>query len=102
MFPYLPVHNHADLLAVVDGLLQEAGLSRSDFGGEIMFEGMDPIRPTHIKVACASAAVGGANAIAFRNLSGVSDQAKPKISTSILERPMLSRVPGKILSWTAR
>ena len=49
MFPYQPVNNHADLLAVVDGLLQEAGLSRSDFGGEITFEGMDPIRPTHTK-----------------------------------------------------
>ncbi|RFU32131.1 hypothetical protein B7463_g4212, partial [Scytalidium lignicola] len=64
MFPYQPVHNHEDLLAVVDGLLQEAGLSRNDFGGQITFEGMDPIRPTHIKVACASAAISGANAIA--------------------------------------
>ena len=64
MFPYEPVNNHEDLLAVVDGLLREAGLSRSDFGGEITFAGMDPIRPTHIKVGCASAAVTGANAIA--------------------------------------
>jgi crotonobetainyl-CoA:carnitine CoA-transferase CaiB-like acyl-CoA transferase len=64
MFPYKPVNNHDDLLAVVDGLLQEAGLSRNDFGGQITFAGMDPIRPTHIKVGCASAAVCGANAIA--------------------------------------
>ncbi len=64
MFTYATVNNHEDLLAVVDGLLQEAGLTRSDFGGEISFAGMDPIRPTHIKVACASAAVTGANAIA--------------------------------------
>jgi hypothetical protein len=64
MFPYRPVNNHEDLLAVVDGLLQEAGLSRNAFSGEITFAGMDPIRPTQIKVACASAAVSGANAIA--------------------------------------
>jgi hypothetical protein len=63
MFSYSPVNNHEDLLAVVDGLLQEAGLTRNDFGGQIMFAGMDPIRPTHIKVACASVAVSGANAI---------------------------------------
>lgn len=64
MFPYQPVNSHKDLLAVVDGLLQEAGLSRDDFGGNITFAGMDPIRPTHIKVASASAAISGANAIA--------------------------------------
>lgn len=76
MFSYAPVNNHEDLLAVVDGLLQEAGLGRSDFGGQITFAGMDPIRPTHIKVACASAAVSGANAIAsaiiWRKRSGQS------------------------------
>jgi len=64
MFSYKPVNNHEDLLAVVDGLLQEAGLDRKDLGGQITFAGMDPIRPTHIKVGCASAAVSGANAIA--------------------------------------
>ncbi len=64
MFPYQPVNNHEDLLAVVDGLLQEAGLSRDDFGGQITFAGMDPIRPTHIKVGSASASIIGANAIA--------------------------------------
>lgn len=64
MFDYQPVNNHEDLLAVVDGVLHEAGLSRADFGGEISFAGMDPIRPTHIKVGCASAALCGANAIA--------------------------------------
>ena len=64
MFSYQPVKDHADLLAVVDGLLQEAGLSRADFGGEITFAGMDPIRPTHIKVGSAAATVSGANAIA--------------------------------------
>src|ERR1700753_478259 len=64
MFSYQPVHNHQDLLNVVDGLLQEAGLDRKDMDGQITFAGMDPIRPTHIKVGCASAALSGANAIA--------------------------------------
>ena len=64
MFSYQPVNNHQDLLNVVDGLLQEAGLNRGSFGGQITFAGMDPIRPTHIKVGCASAAISGANAIA--------------------------------------
>ncbi len=64
MFSYQHVNNHQDLLSVVDGLLQEAGLKREDFGGQITFAGMDPIRPTHIKVGCASASIAGANAIA--------------------------------------
>jgi crotonobetainyl-CoA:carnitine CoA-transferase CaiB-like acyl-CoA transferase len=64
MFSYQPVLNHQDLLNVADGLLQEAGLNRGDFGGQITFAGMDPIRPTHIKVGCASAAISGANSIA--------------------------------------
>ncbi len=63
MFSYQSVSNHEDLLAVVDGLLHEAGLNRNDLGGQLTFAGMDPIRPTHIKVGCASAAVSGANAI---------------------------------------
>lgn len=64
MFSYQPVNNHQDLLNVVDGLLLEAGLNRVDLGGQITFSGMDPIRPTHLKVGCASAAISGANAIA--------------------------------------
>jgi crotonobetainyl-CoA:carnitine CoA-transferase CaiB-like acyl-CoA transferase len=64
MFSYRPVNDHQDLLNVVDGLLQEAGLDRKDMDGQITFAGMDPIRPTHIKVGCASAAISGANAIA--------------------------------------
>ncbi len=64
MFSYQPVNTHQDLLNVVDGLLLEAGLKREDFGGQITFAGMDPIRPTHLKVGCASASVSGANAIA--------------------------------------
>ena len=64
MFSYQPVNNHQDLLNVVDGLLLEAGLKREDFGGQITFAGMDPIRPTHLKVGCASATVSAANAIA--------------------------------------
>lgn len=61
---YKPVNNHDDLISVVDGLLMEAGLDRQELGGQITFAGMDPIRPTHIKVGCASAAVSAANAAA--------------------------------------
>jgi crotonobetainyl-CoA:carnitine CoA-transferase CaiB-like acyl-CoA transferase len=64
MFPYQPVNNHDDLLKVVDGLLLEAGLDRKDTGGAVTFAGADPIRPTHIKVGSAAAAVTAANAIA--------------------------------------
>src|SRR5580698_1280780 len=64
MLSYKPVNNHDDLISVVDGLLMEAGLDRQELGGQITFAGMDPIRPTHIKVGCASAAVSAANAAA--------------------------------------
>jgi crotonobetainyl-CoA:carnitine CoA-transferase CaiB-like acyl-CoA transferase len=64
MFSYQPVNDHQSLLNVVDGLLQEAGLDRKDMDGQITFAGMDPFRPTHIKVGCASASLSGANAIA--------------------------------------
>ena len=64
MNTYQPVNNHDDLLKVVDGLLEEAGLNRKDMGGKMTFAGMDPIRPTRLKVGCAAAAITGANAIA--------------------------------------
>jgi crotonobetainyl-CoA:carnitine CoA-transferase CaiB-like acyl-CoA transferase len=76
MFPYQPVNNHDDLLRVVDGLLLEAGLDRKETGGAVTFAGLDPIRPTHIKVGSAAAAVTTANAIAsaiiWRQRSGES------------------------------
>ena len=59
-----PVNNHDDLLNVIDGLLGEVGLDRKDLGGKMTFAGMDPIRPTILKVGCASAAITGANAVA--------------------------------------
>ena len=59
-----PVGNHDDLLNVVDGMLEEAGLDRKDFGGKLTFAGMDPIRPTVMKVGSASAIVAAANAVA--------------------------------------
>ena len=59
-----PVNNHDDLLKVVDGLLEEAGLDREDLGGKMTFAGMDPIRPTSLKVGSAAAAITGANAVA--------------------------------------
>ena len=58
------VNNHEDLLKVVDGLLEEVGLDRKELGGKVTFAGMDPIRPTVLKVGAAGAAVGAANAIA--------------------------------------
>jgi len=64
MNTYHPVNNHDDLLKVVDGLLEEAGLDREDLGGKMTFAGMDPIRPTGLKVGCAAAAITGANAVA--------------------------------------
>lgn len=64
MLNYPIVNNHDDLTQVVDLILSEAGLDRKDQGGALTFAGMDPIRPTHIKVGCVSAAVTAANAIA--------------------------------------
>lgn len=64
MLPYRSVNNHDDLLKVTEGLLQEAGLDRKAMGGEVTFDGLDPIRPTHIKVGSAAAAVTAANAVA--------------------------------------
>ena len=63
-----PVNNHEDLLKVLDGMLAEAGLDRSDTGGEVTFAGMDPIRPTVLKVGSASAIVAAANAVAAANI----------------------------------
>src|SRR5208337_2948715 len=64
MLNYPIVNNHDNLTKVVDLILSEAGLDRKDQGGTLTFAGMDPIRPTHIKVGCVSAAVTAANAIA--------------------------------------
>jgi len=59
-----PVNNHDDLLKVIDGILNEVGLDRNELDGKMTFAGMDAIRPTRLKVGCASAAISGANAIA--------------------------------------
>jgi len=64
MITHQPVNNHDDLLKVLDGLLEEAGLNRKDLGGTLTFAGMDPIRPTGLKVGSAAAAITGANAVA--------------------------------------
>jgi crotonobetainyl-CoA:carnitine CoA-transferase CaiB-like acyl-CoA transferase len=64
MKTYQEVNNHSDLLNVVDGILEEAGLDRKDLGGKMTFAGMDPIRPTRLKVGSAAATVTGANAVA--------------------------------------
>ena len=57
------VENYDDLLKVIDNLLSEVGVDRKDLKGKITFAGMDPIRPTILKVGAAGAAVGAANAI---------------------------------------
>ncbi|MFW2275962.1 CoA transferase [Burkholderia orbicola] len=64
MLNYPVVNGHDDLTRVVDLILQEAGLERSDLGGSLTFEGSDPIRRTHIKVGAMSAAITAANAVA--------------------------------------
>jgi crotonobetainyl-CoA:carnitine CoA-transferase CaiB-like acyl-CoA transferase len=64
MITHQPVNNDADLLKVVDEMLAEAGLDRKDTGGKVTFAGMDPIRPTVMKVGSASAIVAAANAVA--------------------------------------
>jgi crotonobetainyl-CoA:carnitine CoA-transferase CaiB-like acyl-CoA transferase len=57
------VDNHDDLLKVVDNMLSEVGVERKDLKGEVTFAGLDPIRPTVLKVGAAGAAVIAANAI---------------------------------------
>lgn len=64
MLSYPIVNNHADLSRVVDLILLEAGLDRSDQGGTLTFAGTDPIRRTHLKVGAMSAAILAANSIA--------------------------------------
>ena len=52
-----PVNNHEDLVGVVDGLLEEMGLDRRDTGGTVTFAGLDPLRPTVLKVGAARLAL---------------------------------------------
>lgn len=64
MLTQQPVSNQDDMLRVVDEILGEAGLNRSDTGGDLTFSGLDPIRPTVFKVGAVSAIVAAANAAA--------------------------------------
>ena len=57
------VENHDDLLKVIDNLLSEAGINRSELKGKVTFAGLDPVRPTVLKVGAAGAAVVAAKAI---------------------------------------
>jgi crotonobetainyl-CoA:carnitine CoA-transferase CaiB-like acyl-CoA transferase len=59
-----PVSSHEDLVGVVDGLLQDIGLDRRDAGGNLTFAGLDPLRPSVLKVGAASAAIAAAGALA--------------------------------------
>jgi AraC-like DNA-binding protein len=58
------VDNHDDLLKVVDNMLGEAGLNRADLKGKLTFAGLDPLRPSVLKVGAAGAAVVAGKAIA--------------------------------------
>lgn len=57
------VENHDDLLKVIDNMLSEAGIDRSELKGKVTFAGLDPVRPTVLKVGAAGAAVVAAKAI---------------------------------------
>ena len=56
MITHQTVENHDDLLKVVDNMLSEAGIDRGDLNGELTFAGLDPIRPTVLKLGAAGAA----------------------------------------------
>jgi crotonobetainyl-CoA:carnitine CoA-transferase CaiB-like acyl-CoA transferase len=62
--PHRPVTSHEDLLGVVDGLLEDMGIDRRAAGGSLTFAGLDPLRPTVLKVGAASAAIAAAGAVA--------------------------------------
>ena len=78
MLNYPVVNDHADLTKVVDLILSEVGLDRSEQGGRLTFAGMDPIRPTHIKVGSLSAAVTAANAVANRDTLASPNRTGPR------------------------
>ena len=64
MITHQPVNNHDDMLKALDNVLSDAGLDRSDLDGNVTFAGLDPIRPTPIKVAAGGSIVGAADALA--------------------------------------
>jgi hypothetical protein len=64
MRTHQPANTHEGLLSVVDGLLEEMGLDRRDTGGKVTFAGLDPLRPTVLKVGAATASIAAASAIA--------------------------------------
>jgi crotonobetainyl-CoA:carnitine CoA-transferase CaiB-like acyl-CoA transferase len=57
------VDSHEDLLKVVDNMLSEVEIDRKELKGKLTFAGLDPIRPTVLKVGSAGAAVIAANAV---------------------------------------
>jgi len=58
------VNSPDDLAGVVDDLLEEMGLDRREADGTLTFAGLDPLRPTVLKVGAASAAIAAAGALA--------------------------------------
>jgi crotonobetainyl-CoA:carnitine CoA-transferase CaiB-like acyl-CoA transferase len=64
MITHQPVNNHDDIQKVVDGILDEIGLSRGDLDGKVTFAGLDPIMPTTLKVGAAGGILGAVNSFA--------------------------------------
>jgi hypothetical protein len=64
MITHQPVNNQDDMQKVVDGILDEIGLSRGDLDGKVTFAGLDPIMPTTLKVGAAGGILGAVNSFA--------------------------------------
>ncbi len=64
MITHQPVNNQDDMQKVVDGILNEIGLSRDELDGKLTFAGLDPIMNTTLKVAAAGGILGAVNSLA--------------------------------------
>lgn len=64
MINHQPVNNHDDMQKVVDGMLDEIGLSRDELDGKLTFAGLDPVMNTTLKVGAAGGILGAVNSLA--------------------------------------
>jgi hypothetical protein len=64
MITHQPVNNHDDMQKVVDGILDEIGLSWDELDGKLTFAGLDPIMNTTLKVGAAGGILGAVNSLA--------------------------------------
>jgi hypothetical protein len=100
-----PVSNHDDLLKVVDNMLGEAGLNRADLKGELTFAGLDPLRPSVLKVGAAGAAVVAGKAIAsaliYQEKTVIGSQAEMSLTPETWDP--ITTLPGSSYpEWLAR